>query len=179
MRARVLFVAGAVLSVSGVPGSHGAELLLIRGEGDHVGVTAAAIRTQAWKTWTRGERWSYTLAPEWQVGFWGAQKSNANESRIVDSSLTGVLTLRPRSSATSPYYLDIGFGIHLLSNTRIGDERNFGSSFQFGEFLGLGVEFGERRRYSLAARVQHVSNGGIKRPNPGVTFAQILMTYRF
>jgi hypothetical protein len=75
--------------------------------------------------------------------------------------------------------MDIGFGVHMLSHVRISDERNFGSSFQFGEFLGLGADLEDSRQYSLAARVQHVSNGGIKKPNPGVTFMQVVLQYRF
>ena len=93
--------------------------------------------------------------------------------------MTGVLTIRPRNPEVLSYYLDLGFGFHMLSHTRIGEERNFGSSFQFGEYLGLGADLGQRHQYSLAARVQHVSNGGIKPPNHGVTFMQLLMTYRF
>ena len=67
----------------------------------------------------------------------------------------------------------------MLSHRKIGDERNLGSRFQFGESLSLGAELGEHRRYSLAARVQHVSNAGLEKPNPGVTFIQYLVTYRF
>ena len=174
-----VILVGAMLSGFGTSGARSADLLLIRGQGDAVGVTAAALRIREWKSWTPDGRWSYVLAPEWQIGFWDAQQPGVNGSRIFDASVTGVLTIRPRSSGISSYYLDIGFGVHLLSETRISDERHFGSSFQFGEFLGVGADFGERRRYSLAARVQHVSNGGIKRPNPGVTFMQVLMMYRF
>jgi hypothetical protein len=175
----VLVTLITMLTGLGVPPARSADLLLIGGEGDQVSVTAAALRTREWKTWTSSERWIFSLAPEWQIGFWNAKKSGIGERQIVDSSATGVLSIRPRESRYLPYYVDIGFGVHMLSHNRISDERNFSSSFQFGEFLGVGADFGERRRYGVAARIQHVSNGGIKQPNPGVTFAQISMMYRF
>lgn len=178
----MLVIAGVVPGGFVPTKANAAELLLISGEGDSVKVTAAALRTRDLRNWTNGGRWTYALAPEWQIGLWnarhsGSAKSQNAESQIVDGSVTGVLTIRPRDD-DSPYYLDLGFGFHLLSHTRLG-ERNFGSSFQFGELLGLGADFGESRRYSVVARVQHVSNGGIKPPNHGVTFMQLLMMYRF
>ena len=177
VRALMLFC--AMLAGSGTAPAVGAELLVIGGEGDGVSVVGAGLRTREWKTWASGERWRLSLAPEWQIGIWDAQQPGISKTRIVDSSLTGVLTVRPREDVGSVYYLDIGFGVHMLSHTRISEERNFGSSFQFGELVGIGMDFGQRRPYSVAARVQHVSNGGIKRPNPGVTFAQVLVVCRF
>ena len=169
----------AVLGWSGLSDARASDLILIQGQGDGVEVAAAALRMAEWKSWTRGDRWRYSLAPEWQIGVWNAMQSGINGARVIDGSLTGVLTIRPRSFDSSPYYMDVGFGVHMLSHTRISDERNFGTSFQFGEFLGLGADLGERRQYALAARVQHVSNGGIKKPNPGVTFMQVVLQYRF
>jgi hypothetical protein len=93
MRSTAL-VCVAVFAGLGCADARAAELLLIGGQGDDVGVTAAAIRTHALKTWAPG-------------------------------------------------------GLHMLSHRKIGDERNLGSRFQFGEFLGLGADLGEHRRYSL------------------------------
>jgi lipid A 3-O-deacylase len=178
-RTRIFSIGGLVLAWLGLSDARAADLILIHGQGDEVGVTAAALRMPEWKAWSSGDRWRYALAPEWQVGFWHPLQSGINETSVVDGSVTGVLTIRSRSTGMSPYYMDVGFGLHMLSHSRISDERNFGSSFQFGEFRGWGADFGERRAYSLAARVQHVSNGGIKKPNPGVTFMQFALMYRF
>jgi len=181
---RRLVAAAALVAVAVFAGFRGpeasaTELILIGGQGDEVGVTAAALRTGALKTWAPSGHWTRALAPEWQIGSWNAQRATANKSQIIDSSVTAVLTMRPRSSEISSYYLDIGLGVHMLSDQKISNERNLGSRFQFGEFLGLGADLGEHRRYSLAARVQHVSNGGMTKPNPGVTFIQLLVMYHF
>ncbi len=75
-------------------------------------------------------------------------------------------------------YVEGGAGIHLLSHTRI-DERVFSTSFQFGELLGAGVNFGDREQYSIGVRIQHISNGRIKEPNDGITFGEIRFAYRW
>ncbi len=45
---------------------------------------------------------------------------------------------------------------------RLGD-RQLGTTFQFGEYLGVGVAFGERRQFAEALRLLHESNCGINR----------------
>lgn len=43
--------------------------------------------------------------------------------------------------------------------------------------LGGGINFGDRREYGVGVRVQHISNGGIKEPNNGITFGEIRLSY--
>jgi hypothetical protein len=79
------------------------------------------------------------------------------------------------SVATAQLFVEAGIGVRLLSATRINEERRFGSAFQFGEIGGLGISFGEHRRYELGAYVQHVSNGSIKQPNSGLTYFGVVL----
>jgi lipid A 3-O-deacylase len=76
-------------------------------------------------------------------------------------------------------YLEASVGLHLLSHTQINETRQFSTAFQFGEFLGAGVAFGDNYRYDIALRIQHVSNGGIKNPNDGLTYGALVFQYRF
>jgi len=39
-------------------------------------------------------------------------------------------------------YLEASVGVHLLSHTRINEERQFSTAFQFGEFLALASRSG-------------------------------------
>ena len=57
-----------------------------------------------------------------------------------------------------------------ISHTRINQDRQFATGFQFNEHFGVGLAFGEKRRYEVAAYVRHVSNGSIKQQNDGETF---------
>jgi hypothetical protein len=67
-------------------------------------------------------------------------------------------------------FTDLGLGVSLISQTRINRDRQFATTFQFNEHFGVGLAFGEKRRYEVAAYVRHVSNGSIKQQNDGETF---------
>jgi hypothetical protein len=73
-------------------------------------------------------------------------------------------------------YLEGAVGFHLVSN-RISAHRTFSTAFQFGDHLGAGVRFGPGRRYDLGVRVQHISNGGVSSPNPGINFLLMRLQY--
>ena len=60
-----------------------------------------------------------------------------------------------------------------------GIAENFGSSFQFGDHIGAGVRFGDKGRYDVGYRYQHLSNAGIKEPNQGINFHQLRLQYHF
>jgi lipid A 3-O-deacylase len=74
-------------------------------------------------------------------------------------------------------YVEGAIGFHLVQ-TRISAERVFGTSFQFGDHIGAGFYFGEDRRFDLGLRLQHLSNAGIRHPNPGINFVLIRLQYR-
>jgi lipid A 3-O-deacylase len=82
------------------------------------------------------------------------------------------------SGAIRPF-VEAGVGIRLLSHTRISDRFTVSSAFQFADMVGVGAQFGERQQYQVGFRFQHVSNGGIKEPNPGINFEQLYLQYNF
>ena len=92
--------------------------------------------------------------------------------------LTPVVELRRASASGVSFYVEGGIGIHLLSHTRI-DERGLSTAFQFGEFVGTGVNFGDHGEYGVGVRIQHISNGRIKEPNCGATFGEVRISYRW
>jgi hypothetical protein len=67
----------------------------------------------------------------------------------------------------------------LLSATSLNSQRQFGSSFQFGDHVGAGVRFGEKGQYDLGYRYQHFSNAGIKGPNQGINYNELRLQYHF
>ena len=74
-------------------------------------------------------------------------------------------------------FVEGGLGFHLLSATRINNDRIFSTAFQFGEMVGVGTSFGSRNEYEVRLLVQHVSNGRIKLPNWGLTYPGITFSY--
>ncbi len=98
----------------------------------------------------------------------------ANRS-IWDASATPVLEL-PVSGTPWPLRVDLGIGVHAISHTHINAARRLSTSFQFGEFIGATLDLG---RVGIGLRVQHVSNGGIKHPNDGMTYTLLTISRGF
>ena len=75
-------------------------------------------------------------------------------------------------------YVEAAIGVNVLTHTWI-EERRLSTAFQFGEFVGVGFAFGDKRQFDIGARYQHISNADIKRPNDGLTYPSIIFQYRF
>jgi len=114
-----------------------------------------------------------------RVDEWHGTQANAVVSHLWDVSATPVLTLQPAQPQGWFPYLDVGLGVHFISETRINATKQFSTVFQFGEFFGVGVRFGKHAQYDLGFRAQHVSNGDIGEPNNGLTFRTLVFQYHF
>ena len=79
----------------------------------------------------------------------------------------------------SPWFAEAGVGATLMDHLYRTPDRTFSTEFQFTEVLGVGRSFGDGGRHELALRVQHFSNAGIKKPNPGENFVRLRYSYRF
>jgi lipid A 3-O-deacylase len=143
---------------------------------DVVGLGIAWTDVHAW----RGP-WSteLNLSLLGRVDHWHGTEENPVVSNLWDVSATPVVRIQPAQPKGWFAFFDVGIGVHLISETRINEHRQFSTVFQFGEFFGPGVRFGDRAQYELSFRVQHVSNGNIKEPNNGLTFHTIAFQYRF
>ena len=94
---------------------------------------------------------------------------------ITDIGLTPVFRLQANSK--TGWYAEGGIGLHYLNGTYDNNGRRLSDDFQFGSHLGAGYVFANR--VDIGLRIQHISNGGIKKPNDGVNFAVIRASYRF
>lgn len=130
--------------------------------------------------WDWDKRWS--LGQGWIAhGFWEAnagylQGDRAGGEDIWDIGLTPVFRLR---SGLSRFYLEGAIGVHFLSKTRVNNGRGLGSSFQFGDHIGFGWNFGTKDRYDLGYRFQHISNADIKDPNNGLNLHLFRLGYNY
>jgi lipid A 3-O-deacylase len=84
-----------------------------------------------------------------------------------------------KSSGLARPYIEVDAGIRLLSSTRISSDFSVGTAFQFADMAGVGLQFGSHQQYLAGYRFQHISNGGIKEPNPGINFSQLYLQYNF
>ncbi len=148
----------------------GAALEIGRGD-ERSELVRGSLQWKWERRWFNGSGWH--LAGYWEasVGAWTTDKT------LIDFGLTPVFRLQ--ASDSSGPYLEAAIGFHLLSDLSVTRTRIFGSSFQFGDHLGAGWRLGDRGRYDLSVRIQHLSNGGLKKPNPGINFALLRLAYHF
>ena len=140
-------------------------------EAGHGDDSTALLRVSFTDRWRKGDpvlgdRWR--LAGYWEVG--AGVWDNKDES-TADVFATPVFRFERER-----FYVEAAVGFHLVQ-THISAHRTFSTAFQFGDHLGAGMRFGPGRRYDLGLRVQHLSNGGVRSPNPGINFLLVRLQY--
>ncbi|WP_353234761.1 acyloxyacyl hydrolase [Diaphorobacter ruginosibacter] len=129
---------------------------------------------------------------EWKTNLWGGEVRGQWDIHVSRLSFEGgrgynhtwllglVPTLRWRPDAgRSPWFAEAGIGLTYMTDRYITIHEEFSTSFNFASHLGVGYNFGDRRRHELQLRVEHLSNAGIKHPNPGENFVQLRYAYHF
>jgi hypothetical protein len=143
------------------------------------GVSAETGRgTRDVDLWRVGVQWDHHTArlaqTRWRV-YWdlsvGGWRGNAGT--VHDVGLTPVF--RYAAAERGPF-LEGAIGFHVLSDSHITRDLAFSTRFQFGDHVGLGYRF---EHYDISARLQHLSNGGMRNPNPGINFLVLRLQYHF
>lgn len=73
----------------------------------------------------------------------------------------------------SPWFAEAGIGVSLTDQLFSTQTKKFTTRFNFVDTAGVGRSLGADRRQDLSVRLQHVSNAGIRVPNPGQNFLQL------
>ncbi len=120
-----------------------------------------------WK-WHLGKHWSLRPQMELAAGWLNRQRQDA-----FIGSLGPQLRLRWK---ICPVELVGGLSITYLSRSDFGDW-DLGSSLQFTSHVGL--RWAPGRHWEIGYRLQHLSNAGFARPNPGLNLNLFLVSYRF
>jgi len=88
--------------------------------------------------------------------------------------LTPVLRWRWTNHRWAPF-IETGLGVNYISLTQHRD-RTLSTHFQFGEILGLAMEF---RNLKVGLRYQHLSNADMVVPNNGYNFYGAVISYHY
>lgn len=128
-------------------------------------------------TWWHIGDWHFALIGEAHAAWWHTDEGNVHEN-IGEFGVTPVIRFLKDSGAIRPF-VEVGAGVRLLTSPRISSTFTLGTALQFAEMAGVGVAFGSRQQYLVGYRFQHVSNGGIKEPNPGINFSQLYLQCYF
>ena len=161
-------LAGAVLAFFCAAPAHAVDGVAIEvGRGDD---STSLLRFALTDAWRKGD----PFFREWRLaGYWefsAAVWDNKDDS-TADIGITPVFRIERRG-----LYVEGAIGVHFVS-THISAARTFSTTFQFGDHLGAGLHFGPGGRYDVGVRVQHLSNGGVATPNPGINFLIVRLQY--
>ena len=112
------------------------------------------------------------------IGLQGRRSNTGGYQSLGAIGVTPTARFEWPSARCAPF-IDVGVGINFLSHTSLQEEQQFGIAFQFGEFLGTGLRFGQHGAYEVGVRLEHMSNANIKFPNDGITFGVVRLAYHF
>ncbi|MFG5409782.1 acyloxyacyl hydrolase, partial [Piscinibacter sakaiensis] len=115
------------------------------------------------------------LSGAWELvlGHWRGTAAEP-ASGVTQVGLTPLLRWTP---AGSPWFAEAGIGLHLVSPRYRNGDKRFGTRFNFGDVLAVGRRLGGAAGAELSLRLQHFSNGGLRRPNPGEEFLQLRLAW--
>lgn len=134
--------------------------------------------------WNSGLKWweiagyHFELLGEAHAAYWDIRENGAINSNIWEFGVTPLFRFL-RSTGRFRPYIEAGVGVRMLSHTGETADRTFSSSFQFADMVGVGLLFGSHQNYQAGYRFQHLSNAGIKHPNPGINFSEVYIQYNF
>ena len=143
-----------------------------RGVGD-VGLFSAGVQVPwPWRhSFAGGE-----LTGHWDahIAHWRAPAGATDGARRQWAQVALVPTLRLRfDGGRSAWFMEGGIGVSVLDGHYATQRKAFSTRFNFTDHEGVGFHFGDRRQHELMLALRHVSNGGLRAPNPGENFVQI------
>lgn len=132
--------------------------------------------------WSPAWRWNWGNSPVdgyWDVGIgrWQADAPTGLRG-ITVLGFVPTFRLHPDGHA-SAWFIDAGIGVTWASDVWATNLKRFSTRFNFASQVGVGLQLGAQRSHEVALRIQHVSNGGYRSPNPGENFVQLRYAARF
>lgn len=121
--------------------------------------------------------WHFALIGEAHVAYWHVSEGTSRHD-VYEFGVNPLVRFIKDSGAIRPY-IEAGAGVRGLTHPTINDGYSLGTAFQFTEIVGVGAQFGSHQQYEAGLRFQHISNAGIKEPNPGINFTQLYLQYNF
>ncbi len=129
--------------------------------------------------------WRYQLGDYPVTTHWDMSLSVWNSEREYNDSTRNIAvlgltpTLRLHSKSAMPWFVEAGIGGYVSNHVYQSQDKRFSTAFNFGSHLGVGFFTGSQRENEWMLRVEHFSNGSIKKPNPGENFIQLRYARHF
>lgn len=123
--------------------------------------------------WQREWPWLFSGQMDFSLNLDGSYWM-LNQDDMTQVSLVPGVVYEGRNEGIRPLAY-AGIGPAWINQSRL-DSRELSTRLQFNSRAGLGLAMG---RHSLALEAWHLSNGGLKKPNDGLTSWGISYRYRF
>jgi lipid A 3-O-deacylase len=111
------------------------------------------------------------------VSYWNARGVDGRQS-FTQIGVLPVLRMR-FDGGRSDWFIEGGIGVSLMDRTYRTSVKEFSTTGNFVDVVGVGRTFGGDRRRELSLRFAHISNANIKKPNPGEEFLQLRYAVMF
>lgn len=119
-----------------------------------------------------GERGVLTAYLEAAAGHWESDAGPVRSSAIsTQAGLTPVA--RYSFHGDHGWYVEAGIGANVITPVYRSREKQFSTAFNFGDHAAVGWRSAGPQAWDWSLRLQHFSNAGIARPNPGEDFIQV------
>lgn len=145
-------------------------------DGEVAAVSVGALWPWAWRAGALGGEFS--ARTELYGSYWRAREFAGGHKQFVQLGLVPLLRWRP-DAGRSPWFVEGGIGLSLLNRDYVTPDKQFSTRWNFSDNLAVGRSFGPQRERELSLRWQHISNAGIKKPNPGEDFLFVRYAVRF
>lgn len=154
--------------------SQGTGLYLEAGQARHDGASTEALTLGLrLPTDVRFFSGRLALSVDGYASRWHADALPGQRDKFTQLGLVPMLRWR-FDEGRSPWFVEGGIGASYLVDGYRTRTKEFGSRWNFSDHLGVGYSFG---RHEIGVYVKHVSNAGLKDPNPGETFYQLRYGY--
>ena len=125
----------------------------------------ASLQWRGHDKWFEHSTWRIEHYMDLGLGGW-----NNGHHTVYDLGVTPVFRFQRASGS----YFEAAIGFHAISELEFENNRETSTRFQFGDHVGAGLV---RGRYDFGVRLQHLSNAGIRNPNPGINFLIFRVQY--
>ena len=133
-------------------------------------VTAGVVWPWSWRR-EIGNSGELTGITEGFVSHWSARGADDRQS-LTQIGVLPMLRYRGERGR-SAWFIEGGIGVSVMDRIYATPDKQFSTRFNFVDVIGVGRSFGPQQRREVSLRISHVSNAGIKNPNPGENLLQL------
>ncbi|SRR5258706_4076953 len=143
----------------------------------------AGLAPSSSRSLTVGAQWSW----DWHRPFGNTEATGFTEvfvSRWSASETVTQIGLLPMvrlrlAHGQSPWFMEGGIGISMTDSLYRNHDKQFSTRFNFVDVVGVGRSLDAEGRHEVSVRLAHISNGNLKKPNPGENFVQLRYAVAF